>query len=47
MNKNDLIEKISASAGITKTAAAAAIDCFIDSVTSALKKSAVSKVIRP
>lgn len=38
MNKTDLIEKIAASAGITKTAAAAAIDCFIDSVTVALKK---------
>ena len=38
MNKTDLVEKIAASAGITKTAAAAAIDCFIDSVTTALKK---------
>ena len=38
MNKADLVEKIAASTGITKTAAAAAIDCFIDSVTMALKK---------
>jgi len=38
MNKNDLIEKIATSAAITKTAAAAAIDCFVDSVTTALKK---------
>ena len=38
MNKADLIDKIAASTGISKTAAAAAIDTFIDSVTSALKK---------
>ena len=38
MNKTDLVERIAASAGITKTASAAAIDEFIDSVTSALKK---------
>jgi DNA-binding protein HU-beta len=38
MNKADLIDKIAASTGISKTSAAAAIDCFIDSVTSALKK---------
>jgi DNA-binding protein HU-beta len=38
MNKADLIDKIAASTGISKTAAGAAIDCFIDSVTSALKK---------
>ena len=38
MNKADLIEKIAASTGISKTAAADAIDTFIDSVTSALKK---------
>ena len=38
MNKTDLVEKIAASAGITKTAAAAAIDCFVSSVTAALKK---------
>jgi DNA-binding protein HU-beta len=38
MNKADLVEKIAASTGISKTSAAAAIDTFIDSVTSALKK---------
>ena len=38
MNKADLIDKIAASTGINKTSAAAAIDTFIDSVTSALKK---------
>jgi len=38
MNKADLVEKIAASAGITKTSAAAAIDVLVDSVTAALKK---------
>jgi len=38
MNKADLVDKIAASTGISKTAAAAAIDTFIDTVTSALKK---------
>jgi DNA-binding protein HU-beta len=38
MNKGDLIEKIAASTGITKTNAAAAIDTLIDAVTLALKK---------
>ena len=38
MNKTDLVERIAASTGITKTAAAAAIDVFVDSVTMALKK---------
>jgi DNA-binding protein HU-beta len=38
MNKADLVEKIAASLGISKTSAAAAIDTFINSVTSALKK---------
>ena len=38
MNKADLVEKIAASAGISKTSAAAAMDTFIDSVTGALKK---------
>ncbi|HVP53635.1 MAG TPA: HU family DNA-binding protein [Candidatus Eisenbacteria bacterium] len=38
MNKTDLVEKIAVSTGVTKTAAAAAIDCFVDSVTAALKK---------
>jgi DNA-binding protein HU-beta len=38
MNKGDLVEKIAASTGITKTNAAAAIDTLIDAVTLALKK---------
>jgi DNA-binding protein HU-beta len=38
MNKADLIDKIAASTGISKTSAAASIDTFIDAVTSALKK---------
>ncbi len=38
MNKADLIEKIAASTGISKTAAGTAIDTFVDAVTSALKK---------
>ena len=38
MNKTDLVEKIAASAGISKTNAATAIDTFVDSVTLALKK---------
>ena len=38
MNKGDLVEKIAASTGISKTAAAAAIDTFVNAVTSALKK---------
>ncbi len=38
MNKADLVDKIAASTGISKTSAATAIDTFIDSVTSALKK---------
>jgi DNA-binding protein HU-beta len=38
MNKTDLVERIAASTGITKTNASAAIDVIVDSVTSALKK---------
>jgi DNA-binding protein HU-beta len=38
MNKTDLVEKIAASTGITKTSAAAAIDVLVASVTTALKK---------
>ena len=38
MNKADLVEKIAASTGISKTAAAGAIDTFIQAVTLALKK---------
>ena len=38
MNKGDLIEKIAAAHGISKTAAGGAIDTFIDAATSTLKK---------
>jgi len=38
MNKGDLVERIAASTGISKTSAAAAIDTIIDAVTIALKK---------
>ncbi len=38
MNKADLVDKISASASISKTSAAEAIDALVDGVTSALKK---------
>lgn len=38
MNKGDLVEKIAAGNGITKTAAAGAIDTIVSAVTSSLKK---------
>jgi DNA-binding protein HU-beta len=38
MNKGDLIDKISATNGISKTAAGGAIDTIVDAVTAALKK---------
>ncbi len=38
MNKGDLVEKIAAATGISKTSAAGAVDTFVDSVTSTLKK---------
>ena len=38
MNKADLVDKIAASSGISKTHAAVAIDSLIDGVTAALKK---------
>ena len=38
MNKADLIEKIAAAHGVSKTAAGGAIDTIIDSVTNTLKK---------
>ncbi|HEX6881566.1 MAG TPA: HU family DNA-binding protein [Terriglobales bacterium] len=38
MNKADLIDKIAASTGISKSNAAMAIDTMIDSFTAALKK---------
>jgi DNA-binding protein HU-beta len=38
MNKADLIDRISAGCGISKTQAASAIDTTVDSITGALKK---------
>lgn len=38
MNKGDLIDKIAAETGISKTAAAGAIDTFVGAVTTALRK---------
>lgn len=38
MNKQDIIAKIADEAGITKTAAATAVDTFFDSLTRSLKK---------
>ena len=38
MNKGDLVDKIAAAHGISKTAAGGAIDTVVDAVTSALKK---------
>ena len=38
MNKQELIGKIAADAGITRTAAATAIDSLIDGITWSLKK---------
>ena len=38
MNKADLIDKMADDAGITKTAAAAALDSLTDGITSALKR---------
>ena len=38
MNKQEIIAKIAEDAGITKTAATAAVDTFFDSLTRSLKK---------
>jgi nucleoid DNA-binding protein len=38
MNKGDLVDKIAAGCGLTKTQAAAAIETTVDSITHALKK---------
>jgi DNA-binding protein HU-beta len=38
MNKADLIDKIAAGAGISKSQAGTAIDTAVDSITAALKK---------
>lgn len=38
MNKTDMIDKMAAAAGITKTQAAAAVEAMIGGMTAALKK---------
>jgi DNA-binding protein HU-beta len=38
MNKADIVDKVAAEAGITKTQASTALDAAVNSVTSALKK---------
>jgi nucleoid DNA-binding protein len=38
MNKGDLVDKVAAANGISKTAAGGAIDTIVDAVTAALKK---------
>ena len=38
MNKTDMIDRLAAAAGITKTQAAAAVDAMVSGITSALKK---------
>ena len=38
MNKQDIVTRIAKDTGITKTAAAAAVDSLIDSITKSLKK---------
>jgi nucleoid DNA-binding protein len=38
MNKTDMIERMAAAAGITKTQAARAVEALISSMTAALKK---------
>lgn len=38
MNKADLVDKIAAASGITKTQAGAALDAAVDNITGALKK---------
>ena len=40
MNKQDVVSKIAKETGITKTAAAAAVDSLIDGITRSLKKGA-------
>jgi DNA-binding protein HU-beta len=44
MTKADLIEKMATDAGISKAAAAKALDAFMDGVTDALKKKKEPKV---
>ena len=38
MNKTDMIDRLAAAAGITKTQAAAAVEAMMSGITSALKK---------
>ncbi|ABF43704.1 histone-like DNA-binding protein [Candidatus Koribacter versatilis Ellin345] len=38
MNKADLVDKIAAASGISKTSASEAIDALVDGVTTSLKK---------
>jgi DNA-binding protein HU-beta len=38
MNKADLVDKIAAASGTTKTQAGAALDAAVDNITAALKK---------
>ena len=38
MNKQDVVDAIAEETGMTKAAASSAVECFIGSVTSALKK---------
>ena len=38
MNKTDMIDRLAAAAGITKTQAAAAVNAMMSGITSALKK---------
>jgi len=38
MNKQEIVAKIAKDAGVTKTAAAAAVDSIIDGITRSLKK---------
>ncbi len=38
MNKADLVDRMAAASGITKTQAASALDSAVDSITGALKK---------
>jgi DNA-binding protein HU-beta len=38
MNKADMVDRLAAAAGITKTQAASALDAMVSGITSALKK---------
>ena len=45
MTKNDLIAVVAEAAGLTKTAAAAAVDATFDSITTALKSGEEVKIM--